>query len=58
MVSMRRQGSKPNHPGAYSQQRKQQKARNHNHEFIAITKLNGRNMNMCTIPQCKEKHYV
>ena len=58
MVSMRKKSGKPNHPGQYSAQRKQQKARNHNHEFVTITKLNGRNMEVCTIRQCKEKHYV
>ena len=57
MVSMRRKSSKPNHAGQYSSQRKQQKSRNHEHVFITITKLNGRNMKVCTIPQCKEKHY-
>lgn len=58
MVSIRRKSSKPNHAGQYSSQRKQQKARNHNHEFTTITKPNGRKMNICTIPQCKEKAYV
>ena len=57
MVSVRISAGKPNHPGKYSQQRKQQKARNHQHQFITITKLNGRKMNVCTIPQCKEKKY-
>jgi hypothetical protein len=58
MVSVRKDSSKPNHPGRYRAQRKQQKARNHSHEFIIVTKTNGRKMNVCTIPQCKEKHYI
>jgi len=57
MVSIRKKSSKPNHAGQYSAQRKQQKARNHEHQFITVTKLNGRKMNVCTIPQCKEKKY-
>ena len=57
MVSIRRKSSKPNHAGAYSQQRKQQKERNHEHVYITIIKTNGKKMKVCTIPQCRAKKY-
>lgn len=37
---------------------KKYKARHHQHRFETITKLNGREMEMCIQSRCKEKHYV
>lgn len=48
MPSIRIQSSKPSHPGRYSQQRKIQKQRNHNHKY----EVRGKHQ-VCTIPRCK-----
>ena len=58
MPKIRTRSSKPNHAGGYSQGRKLGKSRNHAHQFKKFTKLNGREMERCTVPRCKELHYV
>jgi len=58
MPKIRVRSSKPNHAGGYNQGRKMEKARNHQHKFKRFTKLNRREMERCTIPRCKELHYV
>ena len=34
------------------------KARHHKHEFRRFIKLNGREMEICKYPKCRELHYV
>jgi len=55
MPKIRVRSSKPNTGGSYNQGRKLGKARNHEHKFKTIEKIN-KTIEICTVPTCKEKH--
>ncbi len=52
MPKIRVRSSKPNTGGGYSQGRKLGKARNHEHHFEEIKKLN-KIITYCSVPTCK-----
>jgi len=58
MTSIRVMNSKPNHSGSYSQQRKQQKERNHTHQLYVTKNTKGQSIELCRIPKCKKKSFI
>ncbi len=56
MPKIRMRSSKPNHSGGYSQGRKLQKERNHEHQLFTRSKLNGQIVELCSTPKCKYRN--